>query len=189
MNLYQVTLGEGTCISPTASIIGKVTFGDECSVFDGATIRCDSELPHRIGARTNIQENCIIHVTDGVPLSIGEGVTLGHGAIVHGATVGDGSLIGMGAIVLDHAVIGKDCLIGAGSVVTGGTVIPDGHMALGSPARVKRALSKEEIQTMCHDNATHYVNKGKELASQGLMYATHADIEAHCRVTLAPNEE
>ena len=115
-----------------------------------------------IGENTNVQDNATLHVSEDAPLMIGNGVTIGHGAIMHGCTVGDNSLIGMGAIVLDHAVIGKDCLVGAGALVTSGTVVPDGSLILGSPAKVRRQLTPEEIQGNT-DNALLYVKHARYL--------------------------
>ncbi len=126
-------------------VVGDVTLGKNCSVWYGAVIRGDEEAIV-IGDNTNIQDNAVLHVTPGLPLQIGSGVTVGHGAILHSCTVGDDSLIGMGAIVLDGAVIGKNCLIAAGAVVTPRTVIPDGSMVMGSPGKVKRELTAEEME-------------------------------------------
>ena len=98
-----------------------------------------------MGENTNIQDNAVLHTTEGTPLVVGSGVTVGHSAILHSCTVGDNTLIGMGAIVLDGAVVGSNCIVGAGALVTGGTVIPDGSMAFGSPARVVRPLREDEI--------------------------------------------
>ena len=128
-----------------ARVSGNVTMGKGCSVWYNAVIRGD-EAPISIGENTNIQDNAVLHTSHEPALIVGSGVTVGHSAILHGCTVGDNTLIGMGAIVLDGAVIGRDCIIGAGALVTGGTVIPDGHMALGSPAKVVRPLRPEEIE-------------------------------------------
>lgn len=130
-------------IAPNAAVSGDVTFGAECSVWPGASVRGD-EGPITVGARTNIQECAVLHNTT----VVGRGCTIGHGAIVHGCTVGDNTLIGMGAIILDGAKIGSNCIVGAGALVTGRTEIPDGTMALGSPAKVIRPLKETEI----HEN-------------------------------------
>ena len=110
-----------------------------------------------IGQNTNIQDNCVLHCIDGVELVIGDNVTVGHGAILHSCSIGDNSLIGMGAIVLDGVKIGRNCLIGAGAVVTPNTVIPDGSLVLGSPAKIKRELTEEEIRNI-RANAEEYVH-------------------------------
>lgn len=147
-------------ILPGGRVNGDVTMGRGCSVWYNAVIRGD-EAPITIGENTNIQDNATLHTSYGHPLRIGSGVTVGHNAILHSCTVGDNTLVGMGAIVLDDAVVGRDCIIGAGALVTGRTVVPDGHMALGAPARVKRTLTPEEIEEN-RQNALRYV-KDKEL--------------------------
>lgn len=134
---------------------GNIKIGRNSSVWFNTVIRAEKE-PIEIGADTNIQDNCVVHVSSGYPVTIGNGVTVGHGAIVHGCTIGDNSLIGMGAIVLNGAVVGKDCLVAAGSLVTQGTVVEDGSLLMGSPARVVRKLTGEEIQKN-KDNALEYV--------------------------------
>lgn len=135
-------------IAETAVVIGDVTLGSNSSIWHNVTIRGDV---HRIviGARSNIQDNSVVHVTHGTaPTDIGDDVTVGHGAIVHGCTIRDRVLIGMGAIVLDHADIGSDSIVGAGALVTSRTVIPPRSMVLGSPARVVRELTDEEVETV-----------------------------------------
>ena len=151
---------EDVILLPGARVSGDVTMGSGCSVWYNAVIRGD-EAPITIGEDTNIQDNCTLHTSYGHPLQVGSGVTVGHNAILHSCTVGDNCLIGMGAIVLDDAVIGRDCIVGAGALVTKGTVVPDGSMVLGCPARVKRALTAEEIEGI-RQNALAYV-RDKEL--------------------------
>lgn len=145
---------------PGARVNGGVTMGPGCSVWFNAVIRGD-EAPITIGENTNIQDNATLHTSYGHPMKVGSGVTVGHNAILHSCTVGDNCLIGMGSIVLDDAVIGRDCVVGAGALVTKRTVIPDGSMVLGSPAKVKRALTPEEIEGI-RQNALSYV-RDKEL--------------------------
>lgn len=131
-------------VAENATVRGDVTVGKGSSIFFGAVVR--SELvPITIGENTNIQDNCILHADAGFPLTVGSGCTIGHGAILHGCTVGDNTLIGMGTTVLNGAVIGRDCIVGAGSLVPQGMVIPDGSMAFGSPAKIRRPLTEEEI--------------------------------------------
>ena len=146
-------------IAPNATVLGDVTIGVDCSVFFGAVVRAEHDAI-TIGGGTNIQDNCVLHVDEGFPLSVGQNVTVGHGAILHGCTVGDNTLIGMGAIVLNWAVIGKNCVIGAGALVTGRTVIPDGSLAVGSPAKVRRAATAEEIAANAA-SAAGYVTEGR----------------------------
>ena len=131
-------------VAPGAVIRGEVHLAENSSVFYNAVLRGD-RAPISIGEGTNIQDNCVVHVEYDLPVTVGKNVTVGHGAILHGCTVGDETLIGMGAIVLNGAQIGKSCLIGAGALVTQNAVIPDGCMAVGSPARVKRPLTPEEM--------------------------------------------
>ena len=131
-------------VAPGAVVRGEVHLAENSSVFYNAVLRGD-RAPISIGEGTNIQDNCVVHVEYDLPVTVGKNVTVGHGAIPHGCTVGDETLIGMGAIVLNGAQIGKSCLIGAGALVTQNAVIPDGCMAVGSPARVKRPLTPEEM--------------------------------------------
>ena len=128
-------------IAPTASVIGDVALGDDCSVWFGATMRGDNERIS-LGAGSNIQDGATLHTDPGFPLVIGENCTVGHNAILHGCTIGDGSLIGMGAIVLNGAKIGRGCLVGAGALVTEGKVFPDGALIVGAPAQARRALGE-----------------------------------------------
>lgn len=143
-------------IAPGAIVVGDVTLEKDVNIWYGAVLRGDSGAI-AIGESTNIQDNCVVHEKT----TIGKYCTVGHGAIVHGCTVGDGCVIGMGAIVLTGAVIGDGCLIGAGAVVTGKTVAPAGSMLLGSPAKVVKELSAEQIAEMRRD-AEHYVALAKE---------------------------
>ena len=131
-------------VAENATVRGDVTVGKGSSIFFGAVVRTEL-VPITIGEDTNIQDNCILHTDAGFPLSVGSGCTIGHGTILHGCTVGDNTLIGMGAIVLNGAMIGRDCIVGAGSLVPQGMVIPDGSMAFGSPAKIRRPLTEEEI--------------------------------------------
>ena len=144
-NHSQCRIAEDVVILPGAHITGHVTIAPGCSVWYNTVIRGD-EAPITIDENTNIQDNCTLHTDHDTPLHIGRGVTVGHNAILHGCTVGDNSLIGMGSIVLDGAVVGQDCIVGAGALVTMRTAIPDGSIVLGSPAKVKRALTPEEIE-------------------------------------------
>lgn len=156
----KIRLPENVYAAPDADIVGDVELGENCNVWYQAVIRGDSARI-RIGRGTNIQDGSVLHVDPGFPMKIGENVTIGHCAVLHGCTIGDGSLIGMGAIVLNGAKIGKNCIIGAGALVTQGAEIPDGMMALGVPARVKRALSEDEIRENL-ENAEVYVKLARE---------------------------
>lgn len=123
-----------------AAVVGDVTLGKGISIWYNAVLRGD-EGPIVIGDGTNIQDCAVLHDTT----TIGRGCTIGHGAVVHGCTVGDNTLIGMGAVILSGARIGRDCLIGAGALVTGKMNIPDGSLVIGSPGKVVRPLTPEEI--------------------------------------------
>lgn len=143
------------------TVIGDVEIAAEASVWFGAVIRGDVG-PVRIGARSNVQDGALLHETsDYSHCIVGEDVTIGHGAIVHGAILKDRCLIGMGAIILDNAVVGHDCLVGAGALVPEGMVIPDGHLAIGVPAKVKRPLTPEEVRSL-KESAAHYVQYAKQ---------------------------
>ncbi len=145
-------IDDSVYISENAAVIGNVTLKKGASIWFGASLRGD-EGEIVIGENSNVQDNATLHNS----VVLGEGVTVGHNAIVHGCTVGDNSLIGMGATILDGAVIGKNCIIGAGALVTGGTVIPDGSLALGAPAKVKRELTDAEIEANAK-NAEEYLH-------------------------------
>jgi carbonic anhydrase/acetyltransferase-like protein (isoleucine patch superfamily) len=143
-----------TWVAPDANLIGKVVMEERSSVWFGCTIRADHE-EIRVGEGSNVQENCIMHVDAGFPLTIGKDCTIGHKAMLHGCTIGDGSLIGMGATVLNGAKIGKNCLIGAGALVTEGKEIPDNSVVMGTPGKVVKTLSPEHAQRMAA-GALHY---------------------------------
>lgn len=140
MSYPRRTTDEDVLICEGASVVGDVTLGKGVNVWYNAVIRGD-EGPITIGENTNVQDCVILHGKT----KVGKGCTLGHGAIVHACEVGDNVLVGMGAIVLDHAKIGDNCLIGAGALVTGKMDAPAGSMLLGSPAKVVRPLTEEEI--------------------------------------------
>ncbi len=138
------TINKDSWVAPTAAVMGKVSLAAASSVWWGAVLRGDGE-PIAVGAGSNIQDGCVLHTDPGCPVDIAEDVTVGHMVMLHGCTIGENSLIGIGAIVLNGAVIGKNCLIGANALVTEGKEIPDGAMVLGSPGKVVRMLSNEEI--------------------------------------------
>lgn len=150
------TFNDSNFIAPSADIIGDVTLGDESSVWFNTTIRGDVNFIE-IGARSNVQDNCCIHVTNQTgPTIIGNEVTIGHGAIIHGCTIKDRVLIGMNAVVLDKAVIEEDVIIAAGSLVAPGKVMPSGYLCMGSPCKPVRKLSDEEI-TSIRQYSTNYI--------------------------------
>ncbi len=155
-------------IAPTAVVIGNVTIEEEASVWFGAVLRGD-ELEHeiRIGARTSVQDNCVIHVSARGPTLIGPDVTVGHGAILESCVVGRSALIGMNAVVLQGATVGEEALIAAGAVVPDGGEIPARHMAAGTPAKVKKELEGASLRWVSTSSA-HYVELSRDYLSQGI---------------------
>lgn len=153
-------VGQDVFIAPGAQVIGDVELKDGVSIWHNAVLRGD-EAKITVGRDSNVQDNSTLHCDKGQELTVGENVTVGHNAILHSCTVGDGSLIGMGAILLNGVVVGKSCLIAAGALLTPRTIVPDNSMVMGSPAKVKRELSPEEIKGML-DNAAEYVSLGRE---------------------------
>ncbi len=130
-------------VAPGADIVGAVSIGEEAGIWYQCVLRGDINRI-RIGARTNIQDGTIIHVSDDFPAVVGEAVSVGHRAIIHACEIGDETLVGMGSIIMDGAVIGPRCIIGAAALVTKGMRVPEGSMVMGSPARIIRALTPEE---------------------------------------------
>ena len=153
-------IDESVYIAKGAVVVGDVSIGEESSVWFNAVLRSE-EYPIVIGKRTNIQDNCTIHVSRWDGVEIGDDVTVGHGAIVHGCKIGNNCLIGMGSIIMNGAVIGDNCIVGAGSLVTEGTVVADGRLVLGSPARVVRAINEEDINRL-KDSALSYAEMAKK---------------------------
>lgn len=139
-----------------AKIVGDVNLDKNVSVWYNAVIRGDIE-PISIGENSNVQDNCVVHVSKDCPVNIGKNVSVGHGAIIHGCTIEDNVLIGMGAIILNGAKISKNCLVGAGALVTENKEFPEGSLIIGSPAKAVKQLSPEQIKGI-QDNADEYVN-------------------------------
>lgn len=144
-------------IAPGAVVLGNVTIKENSSVWFHTTIRADRGNI-MIGADTNIQDNCVVHIDEGFPVVIGNGVTIGHSAIIHGCKIGDNTVIGMGAIILNGAVIGRNCIVGAGALITQNTIIPDGSLVIGNPGKISRKLTDAEIEQN-RANALHYVRE------------------------------
>ena len=144
-------------IAKGASVYGNVTIKKEANVWYNATIRSVDD-PIVIGEGTNIQDNAVVHTDKGYVVEIGSLVTIGHGAIIHGCSIGDNSLIGMGAIILNGAKVGNNCIVGAGALITKNTIIPDNSLVLGSPAKVIREVTQEEIRASI-DNAKLYIEE------------------------------
>lgn len=141
------TIAEDVFIAPGAMVIGNVTIHAGASIWYNTVVRGDM-APIVIGRRTNIQDNCTLHVDADAPLTIGDDCTIGHGAILHGATLGDTILVGMNAVVLSHAQVGSRTLIGACTLVGEGKSIPEGVLALGIPAKVTRNLIDAELENL-----------------------------------------
>lgn len=158
MSSYRATklrIDPTAFIAPGAALVGEVIVGRNASIWFNATVRGDLE-PIAIGAESNVQDACVVHVDRGRPTLIGDRVTLGHGAVVHASIVEDDVLIAMKAVVLSGCHIGRHSLIGAGAVVPEETRVPEGSLVLGVPGRVVRALRAEEIERI-HENARAYV--------------------------------
>ena len=152
-------IAESAWVADSAQVMGDVVLAEDASIWFGVVIRGDTETI-RIGRGSNIQDLSVLHADHGMPLTVGEDVTVGHQVMLHGCTVGDGSLIGIGAVVLNGAKIGKGCLVGAGSLVTEGKEFPDGSMILGSPAKVVRQLTPEQLEGL-RQSAKHYVDNAR----------------------------
>jgi carbonic anhydrase/acetyltransferase-like protein (isoleucine patch superfamily) len=144
-----------TFVAPNATLIGKVVLHEAASVWFNVVMRGDND-PIVIGPETNVQDGSVLHTDDGVPLTLGRGVTVGHKAMLHGCEVGDFSLIGINAVVLNRAKVGRYCIIGANSLIPEGKQIPDGSLVMGSPGRVVRQLTPEQRLGLEH-SAAHYV--------------------------------
>ncbi len=134
-------------IAPNAAVIGNVEIGEDASIWFGAVLRGDLDVI-RIGRGCNVQDCAVLHTDPGIALTLGEDVSIGHLAMVHGCTVGRGSLIGIGAIVLNNAVISEECLVGAGTLIPEGKTYPARSLILGSPGRVARPLTDEDVARM-----------------------------------------
>lgn len=165
------SLGERVYIDESAQVIGKVELGDDVSIWPLCVVRGDVNAI-RIGTRTNIQDNSVLHVTHdgrytpgGSPLVIGADVTVGHGVILHACTIEDACLIGMGSVVLDKAVIGKHSLIGAGAVVAPGKIVEPGSLWVGNPARFVRRLTEQEIESLYYSAENYRKMKDQYLAA------------------------
>jgi carbonic anhydrase/acetyltransferase-like protein (isoleucine patch superfamily) len=140
----QPSLGRDAWVAPNATVIGDVRLGDNASIWWNAVLRGDNDTI-TIGASSNIQDGSVLHVDAGVPLTLGSHVTVGHLVMLHGCTIGDESLIGIKSVILNKAVIGRHCIIGANSLIAEGKVIPDRSLVMGSPGKVVRELTDEEV--------------------------------------------
>lgn len=158
------TPGPDKCwVAPNAVLLGKVALDEDASVWFGAVLRGDNELI-RVGARSNVQDGCVLHTDPGFPLDIGPDCTIGHMVMLHGCRIGSRSLIGIGSIILNGAEIGEECVIGANSFIPEGKVIPPRSMVFGSPGKVVRVLSDEEV-TKFSGAAGRYVKNWRRYAA------------------------
>lgn len=157
---YKPDIEENTFIAENSTIIGRCFIAGDCSIWFNAVLRADvNEI--RLGRGTNIQDGCIVHCDRNYKTSIGENVTVGHNAIIHGCTIGSNCIIGMGATILDGAVVGDNVIVGANSLITSGKTIPSGMLVMGSPAKVVRELTPDEIEGISH-SVGEYVKLSKE---------------------------
>ncbi|MEV5836851.1 gamma carbonic anhydrase family protein [Nocardia sp. NPDC052112] len=150
-------IDESAWIAPNATVIGRVQLAAEVSIWYSAVLRGDLEAIS-VGARTNIQDGCVLHADPGFPLTVGTGVSVGHNAILHGCTVGDDVLVGMGATVLNGAVIGAGGLIAANALIPEGAQIPPGSLVAGVPGKVRRELSAAELDRIRLNGAVYLHN-------------------------------
>jgi carbonic anhydrase/acetyltransferase-like protein (isoleucine patch superfamily) len=161
------SLGPDVFVADSAAVIGDVHLGAEASVWFGAVVRGDYR-PIRIGARSNVQDNAVVHISTNQGAAggatIGDDVVVGHGAVVHACTVGDGCLVGIGAVLLDGAVVGEGSLVAAGSLVTPGTVIPARSFVLGTPAKAIRPVTDAEVAAI-REAAAKYVGFARDFVA------------------------
>ena len=167
---YQPQVGKGGWVAPNATLIGDAILGEDVSLWFGVVVRGDVHRI-RIGARTSVQDGCVLHIThagpfnpDGFPLLIGDDVTIAHKVMLHGCTVGSRVLIGMGSIVMDGAVIEDDVIVGAGSLVPPGKRLDSGFLYVGSPVRPVRALTDKEKAFFTYSAGNYVKLKDQHLA-------------------------
>ena len=166
----KVTIKGTYFVADNAAVIGDVILENNASVWFGSTLRGDNE-PITVGENSNVQDGSVLHTDPNFPLTIGKNVTIGHQVMLHGCTIGDGSLIGINSVILNGAKIGKGCLIGANTLITEGKEIPDGSMVLGSPGKVVKQMSEEQIAGLLTSaekyvsNAENYRNQLKEIST------------------------
>jgi len=147
-------------VASNASIIGDVTLEKNTSIWFNATLRGDVENIY-VGEGSNIQDGSVLHTDPGYPLKIGKNVTIGHLVMLHGCIIGNNSLIGIGAVILNNAKIGKNCIIGANALVTENKEIPDNSLVIGSPGKIARQVTNEEVKSITQ-NAIHYQENWKK---------------------------
>ena len=152
-------LGDNYFIADSASVIGSVVMHQNASIWFGAVLRGDNDVI-TIGENSNVQDLSVLHVDPGFPLTIGKNVTVGHKVMLHGCEIGDNSLVGINSVILNGAKIGKNCLIGANSLISENKVIPDGSLVMGSPGKVVKQLTEDQMKGL-EMSAFHYVENFK----------------------------
>ncbi len=161
-------IADDAFVAPTAVLVGDVTVGPEASIWFGAVLRGDHpENGIVVGARTSIQDNCVVHVGDWGPTVVGEDCTIGHGAKFESCTIGDRSIVGMNAVILQNARVGSECLVAAGAVVLEDAEIPDRSLVAGVPARVRKTLEGKSADWI-RGGGKHYVELSREYLAEGL---------------------
>jgi carbonic anhydrase/acetyltransferase-like protein (isoleucine patch superfamily) len=155
--------GGAAFVAPNATVVGRVEIGRDASIWFGAVVRADNDLI-AIGDETNVQDGCILHTDAGIPMHIGPRVTIGHAAVLHGCTIDEETLIGIGAVLLNGSRISRHCIVGARALVTEGKHFPEGSLILGSPARVVRTVTDEEIASI-RAAAEHYVENARRFSA------------------------
>jgi carbonic anhydrase/acetyltransferase-like protein (isoleucine patch superfamily) len=169
MPIYALS-GVAPAIDPAAyiafeaTVIGKVTLAEDCSVWSGAVIRGDNEAIE-LAAGVNVQEGAVLHTDPGYPMRIEANVTIGHQAMLHGCTIGEGTLVGIQAVILNGAKIGRNCLVGAGALVTERKEFPDNSLIVGAPAKVLRTLTEEDIAGM-RRSAAEYIERARRFRTE-----------------------
>jgi carbonic anhydrase/acetyltransferase-like protein (isoleucine patch superfamily) len=164
LGTHEPTVPASAWVAPNATVVGRVSLGEQSSVWFGAVLRGDSDTL-TLGARVNVQDNAVLHADTGFPLVIEDDVTIGHQAMVHGCHVEAGCLIGIQAVVLNGARIGAGSLVGAGALVTEGKVFPPRSLIVGSPAKLLRELSEEESARLMQ-SAAHYARNGLRFGAE-----------------------
>lgn len=170
MTYRNVKLHPASRIAPNATLVGNVEVAENATILFNATLRGDYGSRICIGEGSNVQENSCLHLDYDQDCIVGRGVTIGHGAVVHGCTLGDNVLVGMGAVVMNGANIGANSLVAAGALVTEGMQVPEGSLVVGVPAKVRRALTDEEIAGN-REAAEGYAAIGAELVAENILYA------------------
>ncbi|MGZ5090730.1 MAG: gamma carbonic anhydrase family protein [Burkholderiales bacterium] len=151
-------------IADNATVIGSVVLENNANIWFNCVVRGDNDVI-TIGENSQLQDGCVLHVDPGHPITLGKNVSIGHMAMLHGCTIGDGSLIGIKSVILNGAIIGRNCLIGANSLIAEGKKIPDGSLVLGSPGKVVRRLTDDEIREI-HENSADYAARAKVYAAE-----------------------